>query len=100
VHGSFANTSSKPRVTLNFGFHRRRSVFGSIGNGIHSPATVYDSERIFERAKMIAYGISARAQHRPDEPSYTYAPLKDHTMTWKEALRPAIKDYNLLDLGI
>lgn len=100
VHGSFANTSSKPRVTLNFGFHRRGSIFGSIGNGIHSPATVYDSERIFERAKMIAYGISARAQHRPDEPSYTYAPLKGHTMTWKEALRPAIKDYNLLDLGI
>jgi len=100
VHGSFANTSSKPRVTLNFGFHRRSSVFGSIGNGIHSRATVYDSERIFERAKMIGYGISARAQHRPNESSYAYEPLKAHTITWDEAVRPDIKDYNLLDLGI
>ena len=26
VHGSFANTSPDPRVTINFGFHRRSSV--------------------------------------------------------------------------
>lgn len=100
VHGSFANTSSTARVTLNFGFHRRASVFGAIGNGIHSPASVYDSDRIFERAKMIAYGISARAQHRPTEQSYAYVPLRAHTMTWDESVRPSIKDYNLLDLGI
>jgi hypothetical protein len=99
VHGSFANTSSKPRVTLNFGFHRRGSVFGAMGNGIHSPATIYDADRIFERAKMIAYGISARSQHLPDEQPYAYAPLKTHTMTWDESVRPSIQDYNLLDLG-
>ena len=31
VHGSFANTSPDWRVTLNFGFHRRRSVLGVAG---------------------------------------------------------------------
>src|SRR5215213_10211565 len=31
VHGSFANTSPDWRVTVNFGFHRRRSVLGVMG---------------------------------------------------------------------
>ena len=36
VHGSFANTSPDPRVTINFGFHRRRSVLGVESGGVHN----------------------------------------------------------------
>ena len=46
VHGSFANTSPNWRVTLNFGFHRRRSVLGCAGGGVHNAPAVYDAERI------------------------------------------------------
>ncbi len=38
VHGSFANTSPDWRITLNLGFHRRRSVLGVHGGGIHGGA--------------------------------------------------------------
>ena len=37
LHGSFANTSEDWRVTLNFGFHRRSSVLGVQGGGLHNP---------------------------------------------------------------
>jgi Phytanoyl-CoA dioxygenase (PhyH) len=33
IHGSFANTSPDVRVTINFGFHRRRSVLGVRSGG-------------------------------------------------------------------
>ena len=42
LHGSFANTSQDWRVTINFGFHRRRSVLGVKGGGVHNAAAVYD----------------------------------------------------------
>jgi hypothetical protein len=38
VHGSIANTSPDWRVTVNFGFHRRRSVLGMMGGGVHNTA--------------------------------------------------------------
>ena len=38
LHGSFANTSKDWRVTVNFGFHRRRSVLGVKGGGVHNAA--------------------------------------------------------------
>ena len=53
VHGSFANTSDQPRVTLNFGFHRRASVLGVRSGGVHNQVTEYDDARIRERSKMI-----------------------------------------------
>jgi hypothetical protein len=100
VHGSFANTSKDWRVTLNFGFHRRRSVLGVQGGGVHNEATVYDADRIRERARMIGYGIDARRQRFPDETPYTYAPQNGETFTWNAAAKAVIKDYNLLDLSI
>ena len=100
VHGSFANTSDKLRVTLNFGFHRRKSVLGAQGNGIHSQSVAYDSARILKRSEMIGYAISARAQHRPEEQSFSYQPLASHNFRWSENVRDNIQDYNLLDLGI
>ena len=67
LHGSFANTSKDWRVTLNMGFHRRRSVLGVKGGGVHNKEAVYDAERIRERARLIGYGIDARRQRFPGE---------------------------------
>jgi len=102
LHGSFANTSQDWRVTLNMGFHRRRSVLGVEGGGVHNARSVYDEERIAERAKMIGYGIDARRQRFPHETPFIYRPHADAGVShaWTEASKAAIKDYNLLDLSI
>jgi hypothetical protein len=100
VHGSFANTSPDWRVTVNFGFHRRASVLGVESGGVHNPITVYTAEHIEERARMIGYAIDARRQRFPDEAPYVYAPHEGKTWTWDDAAKEAVKDYNLLDLGI
>ncbi|HCK74531.1 MAG TPA: phytanoyl-CoA dioxygenase, partial [Acidimicrobiaceae bacterium] len=75
VHGSFANTSSNVRVTLNFGFHRRSSVLGIRSGGVHNPVSEYNEEYIFERSKLIAWAIDARSQHFNDEDRYVYKPF-------------------------
>lgn len=102
IHGSFANTSPDPRVTVNFGFHRRRSVLGVEGGGIHNPVAVYDEERLHERSKVIMYGIDARAQRYPHERRFTYRPFagQEDDYRWSPAVLNELKDYNLLDLGI
>jgi ectoine hydroxylase-related dioxygenase (phytanoyl-CoA dioxygenase family) len=102
VHGSFANTSPDMRVTINFGFHRRSSVLGVESGGVHNEISVYDSERIHQRAKMIGYGINARHEYFPAEQSYEYQPLREEMaqLQFNSAARREIKDYNLLDLGI
>jgi hypothetical protein len=100
VHGSFANTSPDWRVTVNFGFHRRASVLDVESGGVHNPITVYTAERIEERARMIGYAIDARRQRFPDETPYVYTPHAGKTWKWDDAARAAVKDYNLLDLGI
>jgi hypothetical protein len=100
VHGSFANTSADWRVTVNFGFHRRRSVLGVAGGGVHNAPAVYDEARIAERARVIGWGIDARRQRFPHEVPFAYVPHAGHDVRWDDAARAAIKDYNLLDLGI
>ena len=102
IHGSFANTSPDPRVTINMGFHRRSSVLGVESGGVHNAVAVYDEERIHERSKAIAYGIDARAQRYPDEPRYVYQPFAgtEDEYRWSPEALDALKDYNLLDLGI
>ena len=102
VHGSFANTSRDWRVTVNFGFHRRKSVLGVKGGGVHNKPAVYDAERIRERARVIGYAIDARHRRFPDETPYVYRPHTDagETYRWDAAARAGIKDYNLLDLSI
>ncbi len=102
VHGSFANTSPDWRVTVNFGFHRRRSVLGVAGGGIHNAPTIYDAERIRRRARMIGYGIDARRQRFPDETPFAYLPHVEsgETWTWDDAARADVHDYNLEDLSI
>jgi hypothetical protein len=102
LHGSFANTSKDWRVTVNMGFHRRRSVLGVEGGGVHNAKSVYDDKRIAERAKVIGYAIDARKKRFPAERSFVYRPHADAgiTYTWNEEARLGIKDYNLLDLSI
>jgi hypothetical protein len=102
VHGSFANTSADWRLTLNLGFHRRRSVLGVRGGGIHAAPAVFDEARIRERARVIGYGIDARRQRYPDQAPFTYRPHAEagEVWRWDEAARATMRDYNLLDLSI
>ena len=102
LHGSFANTGSKPRVTLNMGFHRRRSVLDVRSGGVHNPVSVYDSAYIERRARLILYAIDARRRRWPDETPYRYAPLAERAESyrWTPAAREDIRDYNLEDIGI
>ena len=102
IHGSFANTSDKVRVSLNFGFHRRASVQGVTSGGIHNEVAEYDDERIHRRSRLIAYAIDARRQRFPDEEPYCYQPMAAEASQWRwtPSTKAEIKDYNLLDLGI
>ncbi|HKM61349.1 MAG TPA: phytanoyl-CoA dioxygenase family protein [Acidisphaera sp.] len=102
VHGSFANTSPHWRVTVNFGFHRRRSVLGVVGGGLHNEAAVYDAERIRQRARVIGYAIDARRQRFPQETPFVYAPHAQagETYVWNESAKAGMRDYTLLDLSI
>ena len=102
IHGSFANTSSKVRVTINFGFHRRSSVLGIRSGGVHNPVSEYDEDYIFERSKAIAWGIDARSQHFPNEDRYVYEPFRglEQQFVWTEETKSNLRDYNLRDIGI
>ena len=102
LHGSFANTSKDWRVTVNFGFHRRKSVLGVKAGGVHNKEAVYDADRIRERARLIGYAIDARRQRFADETPYVYKPHADEGLAyrWDAKAKAGIKDYNLLDLSI
>lgn len=102
VHGSFANTSPDWRVTLNIGFHRRRSVLGVQGGGVHNAPAVYDAARIAKRARVIGYAIDARRRRFPAETPFAYKPHRDtgEIWRWDAAAKAAMHDYNLLDLSI
>jgi hypothetical protein len=102
VHGSFANTSRDWRITLNMGFHRRRSVLGVQGGGLHNAPAVYDEARIRERARVIGYAIDARRKRFPQETPFVYRPHAEHgeSWTWDAAAKATMRDYNLLDLSI
>jgi hypothetical protein len=102
LHGSFPNSGFEPRVTVNFGFHRRSSVLNVQGAGMHSQAERYDEDLIAERSKVIGYAIDARKQRFPEEQPYQYQPFSEQgkTFQWNEAARQSLKDYNLHDLSI
>ena len=102
LHASFANTSPQRRITINFGFHRRRAALNArtMQNG---KEVVYDAERIHERSRLIALAIDARQQRFPHEARYVYQPLagQEDENRWSEATRESIlKNYNLRDLGL
>ena len=102
VHGSFANTSDNMRVTINAGFHRRASVLGVTGGGVHNPVSLYDEEYIHHRSRLIAYGIDARRQRFSEETPFEYKPLADEMdrYRWTSEVTADLHDYNLQDIGI
>ena len=107
VHGSFANTSADRRVSVTFGFHRRKSILGVSGKLSLKKAPVgdagYDEQRIFERSAVIAVAIDARHQQRPDEQRFVYEPfvgLEDDFRFNDETFERVIKDYPTKDLSI
>ena len=102
LHGSFANTSPDWRVTVNFGFHRRASVLGVKGGGLHNAPAVYDEERIRTRSRLIGYAIDARRRRFPDETPFVYQPFvaSGESHVWNAEAKAGMQDYNLLDLSI
>ena len=103
VHGSFANTSDEWRITVNFGFQRRKSVIGARGNGIHAKGSehiIYDEERVIKRSRVLGLAIDARRQRFPDETPYDYLPQRGQTFVWNDEARESLRGYNNLDLGI
>ena len=103
LHGSFANSSRDPRISLTFGFHRRASILGATGALSQSSREVYDAQRIFERAQVIGVAIDARGQYYPDEQRYQYQPLagyEDSLRYSADTHEHIIKNYNLKDLSI
>ena len=102
LHGSFPNCGFEPRITVNFGFHKRSSVLGVMGGGIHSDAQVFDEEIVARRSRAIGYAIDARKRRFPGEIPYDYQPLAAavNDFRWDESARADLKDYNLDDLSI
>ena len=102
LHGSFPNCGFEPRVTVNLGFHKRSSVIGTQGGGIHSEAQVFDDEIIERRSRSIGYAIEARKQKYPNEEAYKYYPFEQSgkSFVWNDNSREDLKDYNLEDLSI
>ena len=97
LHGSFPNCGFEPRVTVNFGFHKRSSVIGTQGGGIHSEAQVFDDEIIERRSRSIGYAIEARKQKYPNEEAYKYYPFEQSgkSFVWNDSSR-AIVPYKRL----
>ena len=74
LHGSFPNESADPRVTVNFGFHRYRSVIGQRG-ALTARGVLYDEDYVRNRCRAIQIGIDARAQRFPAERRFPYQPF-------------------------
>ena len=102
LHGSFPNCGYEPRVTVNFGFHKRSSVLGTQGGGIHSESQVFNEEIIERRSRLLGYAIEARKQKYPDEKAFSYSPFlkSGKQFKWDQEARQNIIDYNLDDLSI
>ena len=102
LHGSFPNCGFEKRVTVNFGFHKRSSVLGVNGGGVHSEAQVFDEEIIQRRSKSIGYAIEARKAKYTNETPYEYQPFIDNDIKymWDNKARSDLIDYNLEDLSI
>ncbi len=103
LHGSFANSSPDLRISVTFGFHRRRSVLGAKTALSMSTGETYDDARIDRRAAVIAVAIDARRQYYPDETPFAYAPFAGRENEFRntpEVFDRVIRDYNLYDLAI
>jgi hypothetical protein len=103
AHGSFANTSTERRVTLNAGFFPRSRVLNVATRKLTGEEVIYTADRIHERSRIIQLGIDARQQRFPEETPFIYAPLvgEEEQNRWSELARETLlKDYNLRDMFI
>ena len=104
LHGSFANTSPDLRISITFGFHRRKSVLGAkTALSVKVEGLCYDAQRIAERAAVIAVAIDARRQRYPEEKPFAYQPFagrEDELRLSDATFDKVIRDYNLKDLAI
>ena len=104
VHGSFANSSPDLRISLTFGFHRRKSVLGQrAALAIAESNAIYDEQRVFERAAVIQVAIDARDQAFPGEAVFAYQPFTGRQEEFRftpEVFERVIRDYNTKDLAI
>jgi|TARA_B100002003_G_scaffold46607_4_gene41899 hypothetical protein len=103
LHGSFANASPDPRISLTFGFHRRKSILGEHGALSQSAEEIYDEQRIFDRSTVIPLAIDARQQYYPGDAKFDYQPfagLEDDYRWDPNKFDELLLDYNLKDLSI
>ena len=104
VHGSFANSSEDLRISLTFGFHRRKSVLGQkAALSVEDSPAIYDEQRVFDRSAVIQVAIDARHRAFPNEPAFAYRPfagLEDEFRFSPEIFDRVIRDYNTKDLAI
>lgn len=104
LHGSFANSSPDTRISLTFGFHRRKSVLGAkAALSMAADHTNYDEQRVFERSAVIQVAIDARQQKYPNEPCFTYRPFAGREAEFRfneQTVETVIKDYFTKDLAI
>lgn len=109
LHGSFANTSPDPRVSITFGFYPQSSVLG-VSGGLNisldekkSRKKVYDAEHIRRRSAVVQVALDARHQAHPDERRYRYAPfaeVEDEYRYGPETIKSVLSDYTLYDIAI
>jgi len=104
LHGSFANSSPDLRISLTFGFHRRRSVLGAKAALSMAAENVrYDEKRISERAAVIQVAIDARHQRFADETPFAYQPFagrEDEFRFNERTFETVIRNYFTKDLAI
>ena len=104
LHGSYANSSPDIRISLTFGFHRRRSVLGQkAALGVADQNAVYDEQRVFDRSAVIQVAIDARRQKYPLEKPFRYQPFTGREEEFRfndTTMQSVIKDYNTKDLAI
>lgn len=104
LHGSFANTSPDLRISITFGFHRRKSVLGAhTALSVREEGVHYDAARIDRRAAVIQVAIDARHQHFTNEKPFRYQPFagrEDQFRFGDDTLNRVIRDYNKFDLAI
>ena len=103
VHGSFANSSTERRITLNEGFFPRKRIEGVTTTQLNGKEETYSHHRIDTRSRIIQLAIDARKQYFPEEKSFVYEPFlgREADARWNEDTRQSIlKDYNLTDMYI
>ncbi len=104
LHGSFANSSPDLRISITFGFHRRKSVLGQkTALSVKVEGVRYDEQRIDKRASVVAVAIDARRQYFPHEQAFVYQPFvgREDAMRFNDdTFNKVICNYNHNDLAI